>query len=88
MASPHLNQGKSMNRTFSFPRLALSAAMLLTCLAAPACQSPEERAMSRAERDMARAQRLMDRQMKAQVRMMKDMEKSMEEADREMQAGD
>jgi CobQ-like glutamine amidotransferase family enzyme len=78
-----------MNRTPTLPRAAaLAAALLLTCLAAPACRSPEERAMDRMERDMARSQRLMDRQMKAQVRMMKQMEKSMEETTREMERVD
>ena len=63
-----------MNRPIPFPRVALSAAFLLTCLAVPACQSPEDRAMDQ-----------MERQMKAQVKMMKRMEKMMEETEREME---
>jgi hypothetical protein len=58
-------------------RVALLAAFVLTCIAVPACQSPEERAMDRASRDMGR-------QMKAQVKMMKQMEKTMEEAKRDI----
>ena len=68
-------------RPTSLTAAALAGAMLLTCLAAPACRSPEERAMDRMERDL-------DRQMKAQVRMMKQMEKTMEEAERDMERGD
>ena len=58
-------------------RIALSAAFVLTCLAVPACKSPEERAMDK-----------MEQQMRAQQKMMKRMNKMMEETQREMERSD
>jgi Zn-dependent membrane protease YugP len=63
-----------MVRARSPYRVALSAAVLFTCVAVPACRSPEDRAMDQ-----------MERQMRANTKMMKRMEKMMEENVREME---